>query len=286
MLIKKNGILALGVSRDEVRKYRELVSNYGSVCSTLVNEVDGDYRIMEGQERLEGMTEAGVKQIPVIVTHIDSEVEETKLSLRLAVLNRSGNAVSQGAMIADLVAAGVGRKELLFTLGKSKAWLSKRESLGEKLSEELKELVGKGIICDGAAGEISRLPKSVQLDFAKKTLAGKIGKKDIGELVSLYLDESSDETVRQKILENPVLFLAAKTEKAKRAKKGKDGNRKSQLSVYVKYAADFMNKAIDGLKNSDPRDIDKVVEEIETLLSIAKKLYTTWASLRSSSVPF
>jgi ParB family chromosome partitioning protein len=285
MRIKKDGVLALGVARNDVMRYREVAEAYGSVHSVLVNADGGFYRILAGQERLEGMAGAGVREIPAIVTRIDDPRERTRLALWMSVLDRSGNALSQGAMIAELVAGGVSRRELLAFLRKSKSWLSKRESLAENLSPEARDLVSGGIVSPSAAERISRLPKSAQFDFARKAAEQRLGKSDIGTLVAMYQDEGADEETRRGILENPALFVPEKAEKAGKARKGKGGAGRGGFPACIRYAASFLSKTIEGMVSGDLDDVAKEAAGIEKLRGIALRFVKTLDWLRASLGP-
>jgi hypothetical protein len=94
-------------------------------------------------------------------------------------------------------------------LKKSKSWISKRQSLALRLSEDVKEMVKDGLICARAAEEISRLPDEMQFAFAGKVVRDGLSKTNVGQLVSLYTKEETGSAVRDAIMETPLAVLDA-----------------------------------------------------------------------------
>ncbi len=167
--IEKNPILALSTGEKEVKKYEMVTKNYGNVVPAIVGQRGNAYRILAGQARLEACAHNGIQEIPVSVTEISDEAEQMKLALLLSTVGEDSSPLSEGAFIDALVTRhGVTRRELMSLLRKSKSWISKRQSLALKLTEDVKDMVKDGLICARTAEEVAKLPEDIQFSFAGK----------------------------------------------------------------------------------------------------------------------
>jgi len=208
--IEKNPILALGTGEKDVEKYEWVTKIYGNVVPAIVGQSGNAYRILAGQARLEACAHNGIQEIPVIVSETSGEKEQMKLALLLSTVREEGGPLSEGAFIDTLVTHhGVTRRELMVLLRKSKSWISKRQSLALKLSEEVKGMVKDGVICARTAEEIAKLPKEVQVSFACNTVRDGLSKTNAGQLAGLYMREDTGDALRKAILHTPLAVLDA-----------------------------------------------------------------------------
>ena len=184
--IEKNPILALSTSEKDVKKYEIVTKTYGNVVPAIVGQSGDAYRILSGQARLEACAHNGIQEIPVAIAEISDEAEQMKLALLLSTMREEGGPLSEGAFIDALVTHhGVTRRELMNLLKKSKSWISKRQSLALKLTEDVKGMVKDGLICARTAEEIAKLPEDKQLSFAGNAVRDGLSKTNVGQLVSL-----------------------------------------------------------------------------------------------------
>jgi ParB-like chromosome segregation protein Spo0J len=208
--IEKNSILALSTSEKDVKKYERVTKIYGNVVSAIVGQSGDAYRILSGQASLEACAHNGIKEIPAIIAEISDEVEQMKLALLLSTMRDEGSPLSEGAFIDALVTHhGVTRRELMGLLKKSKSWISKRQSLTLKLTDNVKEMVKNGLICARTAEEIAKLPEDKQLPFAGNIVKDALSKTNVGQLVSLYTREETDSALREAIMNSPLAVLDA-----------------------------------------------------------------------------
>lgn len=208
--IEKNPILALGTNEKDVEKYERVTKIYGNVVPAIVGQSGNAYRILAGQARLEACAHNGIQEIPVIVSEISGEEEQMKLALLLSTVREEGGSLSEGAFIDTLITHhGVTRRELMVLLRKSKSWISKRQTLTLKLSEEVKGMVKDGVICARTAEEIAKLPPEVQVSFACNTVRDGLNKTNAGQLVGLYMREDTGDALRKAILHTPLAVLDA-----------------------------------------------------------------------------
>jgi len=208
--IEKNPILALSTGEKDVENYKRVTKAYGNVTPAVACK-DGDaYRILAGQARLEACAQSGIREMPVIVSEIGDESEQMKLALLLSTVREEGGPLSEGAFIDALITRhGVSRRELMVLLKKSKSWISKRQSLSQRLSEDVKGMVKGGVICARTAEEVAKLPEDEQFLFASKIASDGLSKTSAGRLASLYIREEAGSAVRKAILDSPLAVLDA-----------------------------------------------------------------------------
>jgi len=208
--IEKDAILALDTSEKDVEKYERVARAYGNVVPAIVGQSGKAYHILAGQARLEACVHHGIEEMPVIVAEIREEAEQMKLALLLSTVREEGGPLSEGTFIDVLLTRyGVTRGELMRLLKKSKSWISKRQSLALRLSEDVKGMVKDGIICARTAEEIAKLPEEVQVTFAGNVIRDGLSKSSVGQLVSLYTRSDSDSVLRSAILDSPLSVLDA-----------------------------------------------------------------------------
>lgn len=208
--IEKNSILALSTGEEDVKRYERVTKSYGNVVPAIVGQSGSTYRILFGQARLEACAHNGIQEIPVTIAEISDEAEQMKLALLLSTLREDGGPLSEGAFIEALITKhGVTRRELMSLLKKSKSWISKRQSLVQKLTEDVKDMVKDRLICSRTAEEIAKLPEDKQLPFAGKAIRDGLSKTSVGQLVSLYTKEGTDSVLREAIMDTPLAVLDA-----------------------------------------------------------------------------
>jgi ParB-like chromosome segregation protein Spo0J len=223
--IEKNPILALSINEKNVEKYERVAKAYGNVTPAVVGQSGSGYRVLAGQAGLEACTHSGIQDMPVVVAEINGEAEQMKLALLLSTVRQEGGSLSEGAFIDALVTHhGVTRRELMGLLKKSKSWISKRQLLALRLTDNVKGMVKDGVICSRTAEEIARLPEDIQVSFARKVVMDGLSKTNVGQLVSLYIREEPGSTLKDAILESPQAVLDAGVVKA-------TGKRKEKRSI-------------------------------------------------------
>ena len=220
--IEKNPILALSTGEKDVEKYKRVTKAYGNVTPAIVGQDGNAYRILAGQAGLEACARNGIREIPVIVSEVSDEAEQMKLALLLSTVREEGGPLSEGAFIDALITRhGVTRRELMGLLKKSKSWISKRQSLAQRLSEDVKGMVKAGVICARTAEEVAKLPEDDQFAFASKIASESLSKAGAGRLASLYVREEAGSAVRKAILDSPLAVLDACTAGHARCRKDK-----------------------------------------------------------------
>ena len=222
--IEKNRELALGTPQKDIAKYEKIVSAYGNVVPVIVASSGGMYHLVDGHAKVEACTRAGVNDIPVVVTEDSDEPDQIKLSLLLSASREQGCSLSEGALIEKLIKVhGQTLGELSKFVGRSKSWLSKRQTMARNLTSVVCDMILSGAVCTRTAEEISKLPYEEQPIFAANIVREGLCKDDVYELVRLYRSPDATLELCRSIIETPAdaLLACPKTVKTRRANKGK-----------------------------------------------------------------
>ena len=283
--IKKNPILALSTGEKEVEKYVRITKTYGNVTPAIVGQKGGAYYILAGQAGLEACAHNGIKEMPVIIAEISSEAEQMKLALLLSTIREEGSPLSEGLFIDTLITQhSVTRREIMSLLKKSKSWISKRQSLALKLSENVKGMVRDGLICARTAEEIAKLPEDIQVTFAGKVIRDGLSKNNAGQLVSLYIKEEDGSAVREAILNTPLAVLDAHTA-------GYIGRRKEKRGISERIAGNVgfiisLAMELKGLlAKADEQSLNKVGADLGSLSAAITSLKTALDSIPARVFP-
>ena len=208
--IEKNTDLMIGVPQKDIGKYEKIVSVFGNVAPAIVAENGGMYSLIDGPARIEAYARAGINEIPAVVAHTGGEADRLKLSLLLSASREQGGALSEGAIIEKLVKEyGFALGEISRLLGRSKAWLSKRQTMARNLTPPLKEMILRGAVCTRAAEEISKLPQEKQVTFATNAVKEALNKDDICRLIKLYRSPDATPELCRAVIESPAEALLA-----------------------------------------------------------------------------
>lgn len=284
--IEKNPILALGTGEKDVEKYKRVTKVYGNVVPAIVGQSGNAYRILAGQARLEACAHNGIQEIPVIVSEISGEKEQMKLALLLSTVREEGGPLSEGAFIDTLITHhGVTRRELMVLLRKSKSWISKRQSLTLKLSEEVKGMVKDGVICARTAEEIAKLPKEVQVSFACNTVRDGLNKTNAGQLVGLYMREDTGDALRKAILHTPLTVfyagIAATHVSRRKEKRGLSERIVGNVGFLIRLACELKGL----LATADAKSLCMVQEELKSLRAAMMDLHVVLDGLDAGVFP-
>jgi len=273
--IEKDPILALGMTEKDIEKYGRVAKAYGNVAPAIVGQRGSAYRILAGQARLEACAQNGIREIPVIVAEAVNEAEQMKLALLLSTVREEGGPLSEGALIDALTTQhGVTRRELMALLKKSKSWISKRQSLAVKLSEDVKGMVRDGSISARTAEEIAKLPEGAQMPFASKVVMDGLSKANAGRLVSMYTAEDAGGILRDAILSTPLAVLDAavdsQTGRRRKEKRGPPERIANAVGFLVRLASELKGL----LATADAQTLRSLASDMEMLRNSLDDLQT------------
>ena len=271
--IEKNPILALSTGEKEVEKYIRVAKAYGNLTPVIASQIGNTYQVLAGQASLEASVLSGLREMPVIVTEIAGEAERMKLALLLSTVKEECSPLSEGAFIDALVTRyGVTQRELTSLLKKSKSWVSKRQSLSSRLSEDVKGMVKDGVICARTAEEIAKLPEDVQFAFAGNVVHGSLSKTDVGKLVCLYTQEDAGSALREAIMESPLAVLDAYAEPPVPCRRKEKRSLAERIAGKIGFACRLMYELERLLDSADTQSLSMVASHLgdfrEALLEI------------------
>jgi ParB-like chromosome segregation protein Spo0J len=203
--IEKSPELALGVPQKNIAKYENVIHKYGNVAPAVVAPSGQVYRLLDGHACIEAYTRAGVENVPVVVTNAKGEAEQMLLSLMLMSSKEQGGALGEGVLI-DILLTNHGQtlSSLSELVGRSKAWLSKRQTMVKNISDPVRGMVLGGTLCARTAEEITRLPRDEQAQFAANVVKERLNKDDVRKLVRLYRSPDATAALCHTIIESPV----------------------------------------------------------------------------------
>jgi ParB-like chromosome segregation protein Spo0J len=272
--IIKNAPLALGMSSKCVNKYKKIVGEYGNVVPVIVGAPqNGGYPILTGSAQLEACVQAGIREIPVVMSGAQDEIGQLKLSLMLIALQDESSAISEGELINRLVnGCSVAPRELVKLLGKSKAWVSKRLSLANNLSGEVKKMVIDGTLCPRSAEEVAKLEQECQAEFAVNAVNAGLNKNEISLLAQLY-KKAHTENLKREIVKSPLEALSKATV-IQRNKLNPDAGLNSpgkKLQSSANYAAQMLLKTANMAENASEAALCAAAAQLVRLNSIMEE---------------
>jgi ParB-like chromosome segregation protein Spo0J len=240
--IEESQELALGAAHVDIAKYEKVAASFGNVAPAIVAVNGGMYSLVDGHARLEACRRAGANDIPAVVAQAEGEAERLKLSLLLCASREQGSALAEGALIEKLANGhGYSLGELSRFVGRSKAWLSKRQAMARNLSPAVRGMVLHGTICTRTAEEIAKLPTGEQALFGANIAKEGLNKDDAGRLVKLYRSPDATLALCRMIVESPAQALLA-CPKAGKTRKGRGAGAAARLAGTAQYAAGILDE--------------------------------------------
>ena len=286
--IVKNPSLTLGMSVKDVGKYKKVAAAFGNVAPVIVGAPkNGEHLILAGSARLEACAQAGIREIPAVMSPSQDEAGQLKLALMLSAPPDEGGALSEGELISRLVNDyGTAPRELVNLLGKSKAWVSKRIALAKNLSAAVKGMVTDGTLCPRSAEEVAKLPEDVQAEFAVNAVNSGLNKTEISQLVQRYKSAYSDD-VRNEVIKSPLEALSkigVRVRKRPAAETGLNGPGR-HLPSAVNYAAQMLLKAVNMAEKADGEALSSARGQLNRLSDLTAETTITLNRLLADVSP-
>ena len=276
--IEKNKDLKLGALKKDIDRYEKIVSAYGNVVPAIVAMNGNMYSLLDGHARIEACARIGIHEIPAVISQTEEATEQLKLSLLLSASREQGNALSEGAIIGKLVKEhGQTLMDISRFTGRSKAWLSKRQTMVENLSQPLKDMVLNGTICARTAEEISKLPQAEQVLFAANIVKEGLNKDDVHRLVALYRSPDATLSLCSSIIASPAEMLLSCPRTESRKISGKKGTKGSlHRTAYL-----VMNLLESLSKMLCESDDGTIAVAMEHLLNLSRKMQVVSHMIKS-----
>lgn len=270
--IEKNSDLTLGVPQKDIAKYEKIVTAYGNVTPAVVAGADGGgmFRLIDGYARVEACVRAGINEIPVVVAQVGSDADNIKLSLLLSASREQGSPISEGALIEKLTNEhGHTLGELSKLFGRSKSWLSKRQTMARNLSQPLKDMILSGAICARTAEEIAKLPYGEQAVFAANVVKDGLSKDEVHGLVRQYRSPDATIELCSQIIESPATLALALRPRVKTRKLPGDMGVEARACRTAHLAIDILNVIGKILTEHDEKELEAAQSH---LLKLRRKM--------------
>ena len=174
---------------------------------------DGHYILIEGYRRVEALKKLGQDTVQALRLPM-TEAEALVYGLREAKGSRR-SALEEGWWIRELVD---GHKhnldQIAVSLERSKSWVSRRLALVKQLPGPVQAMVRSGKICPHAAMRylvpLARANKGACTRLTKRIGKARLSARQVGSLYMAW--RRADKKERERIEENPLLFLKAAEE--------------------------------------------------------------------------
>jgi len=203
--VKDNQVLSLSVNRQDVERCARVIRQYGLLTPPVVGDFpDGTRLVLSGECEFLALREMGIRNVEAVAVPISEEQDSSRLSLLLASLRKSPNALSEGMLVAQLLKTGqYTQSQVGEMLGKSVSWVNKRISLITRLQPAVRELVTLKQLCPHSAQEIARLPEEIQHAFATKVVQEGLPKSAVEVLVETHNKQGCPDSFKEQMLEHP-----------------------------------------------------------------------------------
>jgi ParB family chromosome partitioning protein len=204
--VQADPVLSIGVDGRDVERCRRAAEEFGALTPPVVGRLPGGGRVvLAGGCEFAALREMGAREMSAAAVDIRGEGDGAKISLLLAMLRRSHDALCEGMWIQKMLeAGGTSQRQICEAAGKSAAWVSKRLALAERLDPGVRELVGRRLLDSGSAQAIARLPADDQRRFAESAVRDNLPKSAVERLVASFRAAGCPEPVRRQIVEDPL----------------------------------------------------------------------------------
>lgn len=201
---------------------------------------------------------------------------EQQAILRLMAKSRSWEPVEEAALLRELLkASNLSRARLARLLGKDPSWVTRRLDLLDGLNEELLKLIRSGKLSSWAASRVivplARANDAHALRLAQCIAKEAIPTRDLATWFDHY--QKSTQLIREKMLEDPLLFLRAVRARADQGKanhlsKGPDGRWLADLASVLA----TLRRLLRELSVLYGTDLSSIRETLQTLRAVLQSL--------------
>jgi len=189
------------------------VAKHGQQDPIVVVKEEDSYVVIDGFKRLRCLELLGSDTVRA--TLLDLDQSDALLLDRSQRSSEGLSQLEQGWLLAALRSQGLSQKELALRVDKSVSWVSRRLALVGELPTQVQDHVRSGAIPAHAAMRhlvpIARRNRQDCLRLAEAIAVAQLSSDEVGELCSAFSQSSA--MVRERLLEDPRLFLRARAHK-------------------------------------------------------------------------
>jgi len=191
------------------------VTEHGQRSSVVVvrAEIAGRYVLIDGYRRVAALRRLGTDTVSAVVLDM-GEMEALVFNHRQAKQTKR-SALEDGWLIVELAEEyELSMQEIAVRLGRSKSWVSRRQSLVKQLPKVVQQLVRKGKLCAHAAQKylvpLARANSDDCIQLAEGIGGQYLSARQVGSLYVAW--RLADEQERRRIVQRPLLYLKAAEE--------------------------------------------------------------------------
>jgi ParB/RepB/Spo0J family partition protein len=162
------------------------MKKYGQLTPVVCAKVGGVCELVDGFKRLRACRHIGRQTLRARI------LDATDRVLKAAViqLNRGSsiNELEEAMVLSSLYREdGLTQTEIAVLLGRHKSWVSRRISLTERLSEEVREDIRLGLLPASMGRELAMLPRGNQKEAANAIIKHRLSTREASKLIAYIL---------------------------------------------------------------------------------------------------
>jgi ParB/RepB/Spo0J family partition protein len=163
------------------------MQRYGQMSPVVCVKVQDGYELIDGFKRLRAYRKLNK---PVMKSKT-VEFSERACKAAIIQLNRSGRSINEmeEALVLQSLHRedGLAQIEIAALVGRHKSWISRRLSLVERLSEEIRADIKLGLLSVSVGRELAKLPRGNQRAAADAILKHRFSIRDVEKLIARLL---------------------------------------------------------------------------------------------------
>jgi ParB/RepB/Spo0J family partition protein len=245
------------------------LQRYGQISPVVCVKVPGKdrgYELIDGFKRLRASRRLNKPALK------SRTVEFSKRASKAAIiqLNRSGRSITEmeEALVLQSLHRedGLTQMEIGVLVGRHKSWVSRRLSLIERLSEEIRDDIRLGLLSVSAGRELAKLPRGNQRSAAEAILKHRFSMREVEQLITHLLSRPRWE--HQTLLASPWEIIEPKQ------------SRPTGFAARLISFESTCRSLTEGVKKSSLKNRSYLYEPIGRAIGAAEELVTALRTVR------
>ncbi len=214
LLIEDLAVTAIGTRYAELRIVRpradaameKSLRRHGQLVPVVCVRSASGYELLDGFKRLRASKRLGLATLSARIKESSSSRVCKAAVLQLNQISGSVSGLEEAIVIHSLYREdGLNQPEIALLFGRDKSWVSRRLSLVERISEEVRKNMTLGLVSSVAGRELARLPRGNQDAALACVQKHRLATRDTAKLVSYLLSHPRWE--QEAILASPWTVL-------------------------------------------------------------------------------
>ena len=162
------------------------MKKYGQLSPVVCARIGDRYEVVDGFKRLRACRRIGKETLKARIV----EAADRVLKAAVIQLNRSRSIseLEEAMVLSSLYREdGLSQTEIAVLLGRHKSWVSRRISLIEKLSDEVRQDVRLGLLPQSMGRELAMLPRGNQKEAANAIIRHRLSTREATKLIAYLL---------------------------------------------------------------------------------------------------